>query len=303
MRKLAIFIHYSKDNKVCPNAMLYAEELTKYFNQVIIASNIIINSNNDKISCLCFEKNGYDIGYFYQTLELINAYDDYDMIGFFNDSNYIINSLDSVFEWCFNNDLDFCGITDSHGGRPEIKNKNQYHIQTHFLIFKNDAIRLLKEYFDKNDINTLIFNQNNFFKKRANTIIYYEIGLSIFMRENNIRMGSFYDAKEFILRHSNLPTQINIHTLLWKELVDNDYPLVKRKLVDISFNELDYNELSKSSMFPMEYSRTYVKRINNIYTNTINLNPRKEFEDICYKLTPFLSKEFPNIEDINKIKK
>jgi len=72
--------------------------------------------------------------------------------------------------------------------------------------------------------------------------------------------------------------------LLWKELIDNGYPLIKRKLVDIS------------GMNPMENSIAYVKRLNNIYTNTINLSPRKEFEDICYKLTPFLSKEFPKID-------
>jgi rhamnosyltransferase len=281
MKKLAVFVHYSRDNRICPNAMLYAEELTKYFDQVIIASNIIINSDNDKISCLCFEKNGYDIGYFYQTLELINAYDDYDMIGFFNDSNYIIDSLDSVFNWCFNNDLDFCGITDSYEKSPEIKNENQYHIQSHFLLFKNDAIKLLKNYFDENNINNIVFNEINSFKKRLNTIVYYEIGLSIFMRENNLSMGSFFKSKEFIKEHSNFNSQINIHMLLWKELVDNGYPLIKRKLVDISFNDSDYKALSKSIMHPMENSKSYVKQLNNIYTNTINLSPRKEFEDIC----------------------
>jgi len=302
MKKLAVFVHYSRDGKICPNAMLYAEELTKYFDNVIISSNIIIETSNEKISCFCFEKNGYDIGYFYQVLELINAYDDYDTIGFFNDSNYIINSFDSVFEWCFNNDLDFCGITDSYGGRPEIKNKNQYHIQSHFLIFKNDAIKLLKQYFIEKNINVLVFDEIDLFKKRLNIILHYEIGLSIFMRENNINMGSFYKSKEFIKEHSSFMPQINIHMLLWKELVDVGYPLIKRKLVDVSFNELDFDELTNTKgMSPMEGSKSYVKQLNNIYTKTIKSNryfiqpifgPTNEMLDINLKSLSSIAEYF-----------
>jgi lipopolysaccharide biosynthesis protein len=271
MKSLAIFVHYSRDGKVCKNAILYAKELCKHFDDVIISSNIIINTADPNIICLCFEKNGYDFGYFYQALELINAYETYTTIGFFNDSNYIINSLDIVLKWCLSNNLDFCGITDSYGGRPEIKDHNQYHIQSHFLIFKGIAIGLLKDYMIKYKFEDYVYNIPDAFTKRLNVIIYYEIMLSIFMRIHNIKMGAYYSANKFIKKVSTFPPQINIHMLLWKELIDDGYPLIKRKLVNKNFTDQDFKELMNTKgMTSMTLSKEVLKKQGNInFTKTI----------------------------------
>ena len=271
MKALAVFVHFSRDGKVCPNAMLYAKELTKYFDEVVISSNIMIVTNDPQIIALCFARNGYDFGYFHQAIEMLNAYDNYDVIGLFNDSNYIINSLEKPINWCMSNSFDLCGITDSLGGRPEIKNQNQHHIQSHFLIFKKKAILVLRDFMQRYKLEDLAYNVQDVLVKRLNIIIHYEIMLSVYMREHKMQIGAFYAANEFIKKNSKFSPQINMHMFLWKELIDNDYPLIKRKLVNKKFTKSDYDELvNTKGMTSMDRSKEIIKKKGNTYyTNSI----------------------------------
>lgn len=272
MKSLAIFIHYSRDGKVCPNAMLYASELKRFFDIVVISSNIMIYHEDPAIISLCFTKNGYDFGYFYQAIEVLDALNgEYHTIGFFNDSNYIIKPLGNEISWCLDNDLDLCGITDCWVGRPEIKENNQYHIQSHFIVFKNKSISYLKEYLEKYKIENIIYNVADAFTKRANVIIYYEILLSLYMKEKGIKMGAYYDSLSFIKDHSNLSRQVNTHMILWKELIDDGYPFIKRKLVNQNFTKQDYKDLMNTKgMTSMNLSKSIIsKKGEKKFINTI----------------------------------
>lgn len=270
---LAVFVHYSKDGKLCPNALLYAKELTKSFNKVVIASNAILEIEESNIACLTFPVNAYDFGYFYQTLELLNAYEHYQAIGFFNDSNYILKPLDDVMNWVAINKCDFCGITDSWEKRPDIKEPVQYHIQSHFLVFKNNAIKKLQEYFTKIEFWKMLDNKiDNVEDVRAKIIIDCEILMTRYMQNCGIRVSSYFMSNNFVRRVSKLTNTINVHVILWKELIENKYPFIKKKIVHQSFPENDMRSLINFiGMTPMSHAKTVIEKTNNIYSNTINI--------------------------------
>lgn len=261
-KSLAILVHYSMDGKVCSNAMLYANELANHFDEVVISSNIPINIENKRITPLFFTKNAYDFGYFYQALVVMNAFNNYETIGFFNDSNYVLNPLDTVLEWCMSNDSEFCGITDTYEGRPDIKIENQYHIQSHFLVFKGNAVCKLKDFIEKIDFDNLIKREQNPEKIRASIVINCEIMMSLFFAKNGIKMSSFIDSREFIKKAGrNLPEKTNVHVWLWNELIENGYPLIKKKIVHQSFPKNDMDTINaQKSIYPMKKALSVIEK-------------------------------------------
>lgn len=262
MNSLAIFVHYSRNGKTCPNAMLYARELRRFFSNVIISSNIHIDIEEDGITALQFEKNAYDFGYFYQALNAVNAYENYDTIGFFNDSNYIINPLDGVLRW--KNEFEYYGITDSHERRPDVFEDDQYHIQSHFLIFRGKAIKLLHTFFSN-----IRFEDNFDFvgdreKLRAGIIIQCEIKLTRYMLDHGVRCGSYFKANEFVPMVSGFNVAINMHTLLWKQLIVKGYPFIKKKIIDHGFTKADLISLkTKTGMESMETAPTVIREFGD----------------------------------------
>lgn len=237
---LAIFVHYSRDGKPCNNAVLYAEELAKQFDTVIIATNIDIYVQNPKISCLRFIINAYDFGYIYQALTLTNAYDSYNCIGLFNDSNYIINDIQPVLSWALEGTNTFCGITECLGGRPELMHINQHHLQSHFLIFKNEAVKMLRDYFQLLNFERYLNYKGSPADIRKEMIINCEILLSTYMRDSGATMASYFDSKRLIKHYRpDVPVTENIHVWLWDALIVEKYPFIKKKVYDRTFPEND----------------------------------------------------------------
>lgn len=272
MKRLAIFVMYSRDGNVCPNAMAYVGELSRFYDDVVVSSNIRVRTQYDNVVSLVFEKNAYDFGYFYQALELLSAYDDYDEIGFFNDSNYIISGLDSVLT-C-KNGYEYYGVTDSFEKRPDVTDENQYHIQSHFLIFSGRAIRVLREFLKGIDFASLLDYVGDMYELRAKIIINCELRLTQYMRSNKIRIGSCFSAIEFVPNVSSFGTNVNMHVLLWDKLIERGYPFIKKKLVHRGFSESD----------------------NAALDNTVGMTKMSEWRNVLSKYTnPEL------LETINKI--
>lgn len=91
------------------------------------------------------------------------------------------------------------------------------------------------------------------------------------MRKHGIKMGAYYSADEFIKKVSTVQPGANMHMVLWKELIDYDYPLIKRKLVNQNFppDDLAYlksikemTDMSQVIPYIMRYGDTnYIKTI------------------------------------------
>ena len=271
---LAIFVHYAKNGKPCNNAILYILELAKYFNEVIVASNISHSIENDNVTWIKFDKNGYDFGYFYQALELVNAYDNYDTIGLFNDSNYIIRPLKPFMDWVKKTDCLLCGITDCNYGRPDVQLANQYHIQSHAVIYKKQAILMLSEHFTSIKMDQ-VFDIKDSYELRSKIIIDCEIMTSINLISKGIKAGAYYSVNDILpALKPDAPANTNPHIILWKELIESTkYPFIKKKILDLSFHPYDMQDLNKNTLiYPMSEANAIVERFGN-----------PEFVPIIYK--------------------
>ena len=206
-------------------------ELSKYFDEVRFLTNNKDNSSEVdffKGNIIPeFDKNeGYDFGRIYNYMKKINL-DDYKQIACVNDSNILLGPLDKVIEWGRTSQLDFWGIVDSHE-KPWFSNHlNNYHIQSHFIVFNTNAIQYLPNYFEWTDMKSILNIKNNK-QLRRQVINDWEIGLSQFLIKEGLTIGAYKKSIDFIHRKKS-GKPINVTHKLYHELIKNDYPFLKKK--------------------------------------------------------------------------
>jgi hypothetical protein len=229
MKSLCFFVSYvPRKNKWLPwkkdqfheMDIPYIEELKNHFDEVIVLTNV--KPKNDKFNYLILPNKGYDFGFFYNAINNTDL-SKYNLLALVNNSNVLLpnNNLKHFFSWCNENDSNFCGITDSF----EIS----YHIQSHFLIFKNEAINMLIEFLEGLDFE-YIFSIKDKNKLRKFIIQNIEIDLSTFMISKGLKPSSWFNASDMTSKY-NKPIKTNLHSILWEELIKEGYPLMKKKIV------------------------------------------------------------------------
>ncbi len=230
--KICLFIHYSISDIVPYYVEIYINQLSVHFDEVKVLTN---NKNIGlggyffkKNVCFWYNKNrGYDFGMFYQFLEIIDL-NCYSQIACINDSNILLNKLDKVMNWGNATDSDFWGIIDSDEKPWFSSHSNNYHIQSHFMIFNKKAIEKLPGFF--RDLNVSdILNEKNIKKLRRLVIDKWEIGLSQYFLNEQLKVASFIESKQLILKYQ--PKKQNLTHSLYYELAAEGYPLLKKKVV------------------------------------------------------------------------
>jgi len=230
MSKLAIFIHYRSEGEIPINVKYYLNELKLYFDDTILVTNNREISNLNEFynnNILVFNNEGYDFGSLYKALNAID-YSIYSHIGVFNDSNIILNPLNKILDWGFNSNNNFWGITDCY--LTNIPNIYTYHIQSHFMVFDNIAIKHLYNYLNDNKIYNLFNTDISVRELRLKIIDTYEIGLTQYLLFNNIKIESYFK--------SDNKNPINMHIDEWDKLIEQEYPFIKKKIVNNSFDIL-----------------------------------------------------------------
>jgi hypothetical protein len=56
------------------------------------------------------------------------------------------------------------------------------------------------------------------------------------MRKHNLKLGAKYACENFVTKGNY--KAVNIHMSLWKELLENNYPLIKKKIVNQLFDPI-----------------------------------------------------------------
>ncbi len=230
--KICLFIHFSTSKNIPYNVKIYVKELSKYFDEVRFLTNY--EDNNCEIEFFkgniihVFDTNeGSDFGRIYNYLKRINI-EDYKEIACVNDSNVLLGPLDKVMEWGRTSQLDFWGIIDSHEKPRFSTHKNNYHIQSHFMVFNCNAISHLQEYFDSIDFK-FIFRIKDKKDLRNRVINDWEIGLSQFLIRKDLKIGAFKECTYFTPKKSS-KKPINVTHKLYYDLICDDYPLLKKKV-------------------------------------------------------------------------
>jgi len=276
MRKdLCIFVNFSK-TKIDNYVKVFVDELCRHFEKLLFVTNLEINTeasiyNNPKIRVLCFKNEGYDFGMFYKSLFFINP-GDYDRIVFINDSNMLFNKLDAVFSWGNKCKADFWGITDSGQGSPGSFTESTYHIQSHFLVFERKAIGYLHAFFSQIGFQNIFDTKMDSNDLRLKIIADCEIGITQFLLSHNLTADAFFRYKDFEPAKSHPdPSLINMHIIFWKELIQQGYPFIKKKIVLNDFDPKyvpieclpdfsDWEETVRFNMFKeMDFNQIFSK--------------------------------------------
>ena len=232
-KSLCVFVHYSEYKYVPKYVSMYLGELSNHFDEVILVTNkrpmktegVIFDEN---ISILLVENEGYDLGMFYKAFNTINL-SNYHQIACINDSNILFNQLNPIFNWSRLNKFDFWGLIDSHEKPWFSIHSNNYHIQSHFIVFNRRAISKLSEFFDSIQMKD-IFAETDPVKLRHLVINNWEIGLTQYLIGQGLNYGSFVDSLSFTNRYRTEKT-VNIGHKLYPELIKSGYPLIKKKVI------------------------------------------------------------------------
>jgi len=231
-KSICIFTHFSELPHIPQYVLVYVNELSKYFDEVIIAANqrdfkTTQYGFNRNVTIQFFENEGYDLGLFYKVFQLINPAE-YHKIACVNDSNILFNKLQPIFEWGQKSDSDFWGLIDSNEKPWFSTHLKNYHIQSHFIVFNKSAIKHLNSFFEIIDIQ-YILNEIDLKKLRRLVIDQWEIGLSQFLFSKDLKSDSYINSHSFLTKHKSKDK--NITHSYYKELIKEDYPLIKKKIV------------------------------------------------------------------------
>lgn len=230
---LCIFIHFGEYDFIPRYVRIYLQELTLHFDEILFISNDRpitsgLDSLPPKTEVMWVPNEGYDLGMFYkafQTLDLGKIR----QIACINDSNVLFDELKSVFDWGRDNKLDFWGIIDSYQKPWFSTHADNFHLQSHFLVFEEEAIKKLPLFFQSLDL-TRLFQQTNQKLLRQHTIDQWEIGLSQFLIKEGLSVGSFVATKDFSARH-HLKSNANLSHKYYSKLMEEGYPLMKKKVL------------------------------------------------------------------------
>jgi lipopolysaccharide biosynthesis protein len=171
---------------------------------------------------------GYDLGMFYKAVQAVNL-EEYHQIACINDSNILFNELKSIMSWGENKKFDFWGIIDSYQKPWFSTHVDNYHLQSHFLVFNKKALQKLPLFFQSLDLEQF-FNEKNEKRLRQKVINKWEIGLTQFFLKEGLSLGSFFESKSFSLDH-HIKKTANLSHGYYFRLIEAGYPLIKKKVV------------------------------------------------------------------------
>jgi hypothetical protein len=231
-KSLCIFPHFSNLQYFPRYVLLYVNDLADYFDQVIVAANqrdltydeTIFKSN---VAVMFFKNEGYDLGLFHKVFQTIQPAH-FHQIACVNDSNILFNTLQPVFNWSKKAEADFWGLIDSNEKPWFSTHQNNYHIQSHFIVFNENAIAHLSSYFESLDIKNVI-SEKDPKNLRRKVINQWEIGVSQFLFGKGLKSASYVNSQAFSKKYRRKDN--NITHSLYKELIREGYPLIKKKIV------------------------------------------------------------------------
>lgn len=231
--RLCIFSHYFSKNYFPVYVVYFLEELSKYFDKIIIVTNNreIENSPFDgkPLYSVLFVKNeGYDLGMFYKAFEQLDIYQ-YSQIALINDSNVVFGSLQKLFVWGNQQETDVWGYIDSHQKPRNSTHLNNYHIQSHFIVFNPSSYHVLELFFKSININDY-YNELDVSRLKWKVINDWEIGLTQFMLKNGMKCTAFINSKEYSRKYwDNKP--VNVSSKLYRQTIEEGIPAIKKRVI------------------------------------------------------------------------
>ena len=234
MKRVCIFPHYYDLEEIPIYVKIYVTELSNYFDEIIIVTNRRqienrIEIESDKINILEVDNEGYDFGMFYKGYQTIKD-QDFDTVACINDSNIVFGSLKALFDWGFNQNIDFWGLADANIKPPFSTHAENYHVQSHFLVFNKQAINYFDEYFEQLDI-TQIFSLTDQKATKRRIINDWEIGVSQFLLSKKLKAKAYFQYNQFDLSAFAKNPAFNLPLDLFPQIIKRGLPIIKKRII------------------------------------------------------------------------
>lgn len=197
-KKIAIFAHYDKDNKLKDYVIYYLAQLTSVCDNIVfVTTSKILDSDKFKLQKYCTEiiereNIGHDFFSYKAGIEVIYNLENIEQLILCNDSCFgPLFSLNEVFGEMNSRSCDFWGI--SAMGRPHI------HLQSYFLVFNQLVInsKLFKDFWFNLQILT----------NKDDIVANYEVGLSQLLINSKFRWSSLIPHDSYKISCSDLLTR------------------------------------------------------------------------------------------------
>ena len=232
-KSVCVFSHYFSGNYFPLYVRLFLEELQRHFDEIVLVTNLREISNEEairspKVSILKVKNEGYDMGMFYKGFQTLHPVE-YETIAFVNDSNILFGKLNFLFDWAKTQNVSFWGLMDSHARPPFSVHANNYHLQSHFIVFNRSSLPFLQEYLNKINLDEFR-NEPNIKKLREKVINVWEIGLSQFLLSKELTSAAFVDSSEYQTKYVK-NTDVNVSLKLHDKIIENGVPVIKKKVV------------------------------------------------------------------------
>lgn len=232
LRSVCIFSHYYDLPSIPYYVLIYLKELTLYFDEIVLVTNHRTIDNYlslpENVKIRLVQNEGYDLGMFYKGFAGLDN-SRYHTIACINDSNIVFGSLKFLFDWARRTKPDFWGLIDADIKPSYSTHSNNYHIQSHFMVFNQKAIDLLTDYFHTIDIDSIVKIQDR--KQLKQRVIHdWEIGLSQYLISKDVITKTYINHKEFT-KKQNASVNVNSTLKLYKELIQSGIPMIKKKII------------------------------------------------------------------------
>ncbi|MFB0944961.1 MAG: lipopolysaccharide biosynthesis protein [Spirosomataceae bacterium] len=226
MKKLCIFVHYSNFNYVPYYVLRYVKELTKFFDEIVIVTNVREISNtseflSNEVRLMQVKNEGYDLGMFLKVYETIDL-SEYEQIGCLNDSNILLQSLDFLFNWAKDNPADLWGLIDADICPSYSTHDSNFHVQSHFIVFNRSSFSTLKSFIERLNLAEMLkIEQIKGLKRKV--INDWEIGLSQYFIKNGLIVRGYFHANEYFWDGTDSPSHV--------KMLEAGIPVIKKKVI------------------------------------------------------------------------
>ena len=206
----------------------YLEQLRPHFVRIIYLTNernlqqealLYLATNN--IELLQVRNEGYDFGMWFKAIQKLELelgqplYESFSKVGLVNDSCILFKDLNGECQAIENSSASYHGMV--------IYDRYATHLQSFFLVIRNEAVKIMTDYFHRNGIVT----------DYRQVIQQYEIGLTQEMIRSGIEIHSLYN-------NQNRSYHKNPSFALVRELIEEGMPLIKKKIVFRNYRGLEY---------------------------------------------------------------
>ena len=211
--RLCLFSSFFMSRDIPKYVRHYLIELQRHFDSIVFLNNDCKQLSDASLEWLKtrnilnhpVKNEGYDFGMWAKFIRNVGV-DNVTELALVNDSCVQFAPLDEFINWSRNSKYSVCGLTDSNVF-------SSYHLQSYFLIVKEDSI---------SDVSTFI-SGGEITENLLQTIHQYEMGLSQFLKSKNHSFGALFSVKSTGYDRDLMAVPF--------DLINEGLPMIKKKLI------------------------------------------------------------------------